>query len=518
MSSSIVKVDRFDGGLNLGEPTIIKDNELSIATNVYYDSQKVLSTRQGVRNFGDAIAGETSIHSIYYTRFEDGTRVLLAGASTKVYRYNVSTGAWAEIDSGLTTGLPLSFVTYKDIVYWTNGTDNVRSYDGTTVTQRAAMPKGKYIVVQNDVGYIAGVSTDPSVVFYTAANPSTLHADAWDDDEPINQDEGYITGLGVLGTAVIVGKTKGVYTLNVFSSPVSIQAVDFDGDLSSHRSLVNVENDLLLASKNGFYSLSQRSGTTGSYRAYDWSEPISKLYNAITDRDSINSFYYKKTNNLYVSANVGDGSVNDTLLVYSVLTSVPGQYKFVWTKYENINANGFAEYIDADGVGHLLIANASDGQVIEIETGWNDNGIEIRSSIQTKTWDMGMPETWKSFGSVDTGGLISEQCTVAVVLDVDGIETSKSFSGNVFVSGDDSSDNPLGEEPLGEEPIGGGTIADDGLTFYPFIVRRPFLTSGLRMKVRIDSNNLNAGMKLTKLNIPIEAHDMSVFPNDYIIT
>lgn len=512
------KVDRFDGGLNFGEPTIIRDNELAIATNMSYDGQMVLSSRKGTAWFGAAIPGETSIHSVYSTELTDGTKILLCGASTKVYRYNPTDDDWDEIDSGLTANLKLSFVTYKDIVYWVNGTDNARSYTGAVVTQRAGMPKGKYIIVQNDVAYIAGILTDPSSVFYTAANPTTLHDDPWNDEELINQDEGVITGLGAIGSSILVGKTKGVYTLDVFSNPVSIQAIDFDGDLSSHRSLVNVENDIIMASKKGVYSVGQRSGTTGSFRAYDWSYPISKLYNTILDKESINSFYYKKTNNVYLSANVGGGTVNDTLLVYSVLASSPGQRKFVWTKYENINSNGFVEYVDADGVSHLLIANASDGRMLEIETGWNDNGIEIRASVRFKTFDLGLPETWKTFYSTDLGGFISEGCTASFVMDIDGVETSKNFSGNPFITGDDAGDNPLGEDELGEEPIGGGAIAEDGLTFYPFLVRRPFLTAGLRLTITIEANCLNSGIKFTKLNIPIEAHDALVFPTDYIIT
>lgn len=518
MSMVKAKVDRFDGGLSLGEPTIIKDNQLPIATNMYYDNQVVLSSRKGSVWFGAAVGAETSIHSIYSTQFTDGTKVLLCAGGTRVYRYNPVDDDWDEILSGLTDGLKLSFCTYKDIVYMTNGTDTVRSYDGTTVTARAGMPKGKYILVQNDVGYIAGISTDPSEVFYTEANPTTLHADAWAGSEPINQDEGIITGLGIIGSTVVVGKTKGAYTLDIFSNPSVIQQIDFDGDVTSHRSIVNVENDVIMASSRGIYSFSQRRGTTGSYRAYSWSDPISKLYNTITDKTSITSFYYRKTNNLYVSANVGSGSTNDTLLVYSVLASLPGQAKFVWTKYENINANGFTEYIDDDGESRLLVANASDGRILEIETGWNDNGIEIRTSVRFKTWDMGLSETWKTFYSPDLGGLISEGCTASFIVDVDGVETSKNFTGAAYPIGEDADAHPLGEDELGENPIGGGAISEDGLTFYPFVVRRPYIMSGLRMTITIEANCLNSGIKITKLTIPAEVHDDMVFPTSYIIT
>ncbi len=512
-----IKIQDFSGGWSTADPTVIQDNQLAEATNVYYDQQGILSTRKGIADFGGELVGATNAHSTYSTRLTTGVRILLAAGGEYMYRYNETTEVWDVIQSGL-SGEEFSFVTYKDIVYWVNGTDDSTYYDGTTVTPAPLMLKGKYLVVENDVAYLSGVSTDPSSVFYTDANPADLHSTLTalaSNDEYVNQDEGIITGLSFLGPILVVGKSNntGVYTMNIFTSPdVTIEPIDFDGDVASHRSFVNAENDLKFLSTRGVYSLAQRSGTSASYRAFANSDPIRKIINNVLNKDTTASIYYKKTNNVYFAVDQGGGGVNDTLLVYSVLVSEPGRFKYAWTLYENINANDFTSYTDEDGETHLLYADATRNQIVEMETGFADNGASINTKVRTKTFDFESPETWKTFPEVDLGGLISKQETVTFKVNVDQVETSKTFTGEAFAIGDDADELPLGEEPLGEDPLGGGPVSSDGIQFFPFIQRRPLYASGLRIYVQIETNSSNSGLKINKLNVPVESHDSDIFP------
>ena len=526
--ANVVKIADFTGGLNLGEPTTIDDNQLAVASNVYYDNQGILSTRRGIDNFGNEIAGATGIHTIYFTQFTNDTRILLCGQGANVRRYNEATSNWDIIQAGL-NGSNLSFVTYKNFIYWTNGTDAFSGYDGTTVTTYAAIARGRYLVVQNDVGYMAGFTTDPSLVIYTPANPASLNAGFTAGtflDELVNQDEGIITGLSTLGHLAVVGKStfggkrggSGVYTLDIFTNPVEVRPVDFDGEVTSHRSMVKVENDLMFMSQKGFYSLAQRTATTGSYRAIPFTAPIQNAVDRINDKSTVVTYYSRGNNNVYLSANLDGGTVNDRLLVYSTLVSIPAKRKFVWTEYNNINANDFTEYIDAAGDTFLLVAPTAGGQVFSMENGFDDEGLEIRTQIRTKTFDFSSPEMWKTFPHVDMGGLISENETVRFYIDVDGVETNRSFTGTAFAIGDDAADLPLGEEDLGEDVLGGGPVAISGLTFFPFVVRRAYYTTGQRIRIRIETDSLNSGLKFTKLNIPIIPHDVDVFPNSFITT
>jgi len=632
-----ISIADFTGGLNTAEPTAIADNQLSVARNVSYDNQGILGVRRGVKNFGTEIVAADGISSIYFTKFTDGTRILLCAEGTQMYKYNEGTSNWDSIKAGLTNGLDYSFVTYKNVIYAANGTDNVVGYanfakltggsgatsiiagwtaiaDGSfnvtvngatqsataldftsattmievaeiieggltgvsvawitdhfeltvntgaltdTITVLSAqgggtdisgaggtpfmdaetgrgtvssgalvaaelpnIPKGKYLALENDVAYIAGVSTDPSTVFYTNANPGSLTTDGFQNDEPVNQDEGIITGLAMFGPLLVVGKDRGVYLVNVFASPVSIDPLDFDGDVQSHRSMVNVENDLLFMSSRGVYSLAQRQGTTASYRAFAWSQSIDREIKRIGDLTSTSAFYFPKTNNVYFAVDSGEVNRNDKMFVYSSLVSQPGARKFVWTEYVNINANDFTHYEDSDGEIHLLVANAFGGQVLEMEepNQHTDAGQEISAIMRTKTFDFGLPEAYKNFQQVNLSGFITDQEEVTFKLFTDGVETSKTFTGENFAVGDDADDFPLGEEDLGLDPVGSGPISIDGLDYYPFTQRRSYYKYGLRLTVQIETNSVNSALKITKLTIPVEALDDSVFPNDFITT
>jgi len=365
-----IKVLDFRGGLATGDPTTIEDNQLAVAKNVRYDNRGLLATRKGIANFGNAIPGANGIHSIYDTRFNDGTRILLCAEGTTVYRYNEATSDWDAIDATMDDGTPIHFITYKDVVYWANGVDDMRSYDGTTVSTHSLAPLiPNYLAVQNDVVYTAGVATDPSTVFYTDANPASVQADGFKNDDPVNQDEGYITGIAPFGKILVVGKSKGIYTLNVFGTTPEINPIDFEGNCESHRSLVNIENDLFVMTREGVYSLAQRQGTTGSYRAYPFTRSVQEIVDRIDDKSTVCGIYFPGENNLYYGCNVDQGTTNDTTLVYSNLVSRPQERRFAWTQYENINANDFTIYTDADGEKHLLVANVFGGQVLEMETG-----------------------------------------------------------------------------------------------------------------------------------------------------
>jgi len=517
---STINITNFTGGLNTGEDETIRDNELAIARNVSYDNEGMLGVRPGLLNFGDEIAGIDGIHSIYYTTFTDGTRILLCTAGTDVYRYDEGTTTWNSIQTGLTDGLDFSFITYKDIIYWCNGTDDFTGYDGTTVTGYPALIKPKYLVLQNDRAYAAGVSTDPSTVFYTEADPVSINADGFANDEPINQDEGIITGLKPLGVLVVVGKTKGIYLFNAIPSDVVIEALDFEGDVTSHRSMVSVENNMVFMSTNGVYSLSQRQGTTGSYRAYAWSENIEKDVKGIEDKTSVAAVYFPRTNNVFMSVDSGEVSRPDKMFLLNTLVSIPGQYKFSWTEYTNITANDFTIYEDTDGIERLLVANSFGGQVVEMERAgqYSDNGLEISTIMRTKTFDFDVPQSYKVFRGCNLTGYITTNETVTFRIDIDGVETSKTFTGAAYAVGDDSDPFPLGEEDIGIDPLGGGPVASDGLDFYIFTSRRSFQKYGLRMTVQVETTSLNSSMKMTKLTFPVEAMDDTIFPNDFFVT
>ena len=513
--SSEITISDFSGGLNLADPTIIADNDLADATNVYYDNQGILSTRKGIEDFGNNIATAAGIHSIYFTQFSNGNRYLLLGEGTNLRLYNETTMDWDILKADLTDGLRLSFITYKDNIYLTNGTDEVQHYDGAALAALPAVTKCRYLAVDKDVCYGCGVDAPPYNLLYTAPGDELKNGDFANEGPIDSSAESNATSLKVFNGKATVGTERGVYVADVFGAAFETVKIDYNGDVISNRSVINVENDQLFLSTNGYYSMSQRRGATGSYRADSFSKPIQKLIDRVEDKTTAAAHYYKKNNNVYLSINDG-GDRNNSLYVYSVLVSSPSSRKYVWTKYENINANDFCEYVDADGDTHLLAANAFGGQVVEIETGYSDNGIEILSRVKTKTFDFDAAEMYKTFARVDVGGLVSQAAVISYCLEVDGVETCKSFEGASYAYGEAADDFSIGEEPLGENVLGGGAVTQDGVTYFPYVNRRYPYQSGYRMAIKLESNTRNAPWKFTKANIDIVAEPTDAFYNNYI--
>lgn len=511
MATKPIKIKDLTGGLDTSEPSIIDDNELALATNMYYNKDKILTTRRGSKTFGDSITGPQT--SLYFTKLSDGTRILLMAAGTVMYKYNEGTSAWDSIKTGLTDGLKFSFVTYKDLVYWTNGTDNVMSYDNTTVSEHSGVQKGKYLIVANDTAYMAGVNAtgDRSVVFYTGANPTDLKS-SFANNEPIDEDNGQnITGLTSLGALVFVGKQDSIYTLNTIPTTVVVEKVDYSGGVLGHRSWANVENDLMHLSREGVYSLAQRRGVTGSYRATSLTDDIQAIIDNVENKDIAAAIYVPETRNYYLAVDTGGVGKNNDIFVWSVLTRS-------WTRYDGLNANDFVIYEDASGDRHLLAADPFGGQTREIEVNFDDSDVSIVCEAKSKTFDFEAPETSKVFQMVDVAGFISKQATISVTISIDGTDVVQTLSGSSYVDSAGSQVYTLGTSPLGFRPIGGGGGApSSSLDLFPFIARIPLYKTGRNISVKLSSSTASSAWQWTKVNVFAEALPVNVFRNDFII-
>lgn len=515
---NILQIEDLRGGWNTSDPSIIADNELAKAQNWYYDEQQILTTRQGIANFGNPIAGAENIHSEYYVKFSNGTRYLLCAASmiaggTNIYKFNTSTLNWDVIKTGLTKDLRLCFVTFKDEIYWTNGTDNVMSYNGTTVSEHAGVEKGKYLVVFNDVAYMGCIVNDKSVVYYTNANPVDLKS-SFTNYIVIEEDNGQvITGLQFQAGLLLVGKEKSIYSYDVVADKVEI--LDYSGGVVSHRSWKVVENDTLYLSNRGVYGLIQRKGTTGSLRALSLTNNLQKIIRGIGNFEISCAYYSEKKSNYYLAIDQDAGGRNKGLLVRN---TVVGAYKPTagWTNYVGINVNDIIEYEDSEGVAHLLGASVFDGQVIELEIGYDDLGTEIHCELDFKEFDFEEPTKHKTFPHVDFEGLSSVNVTAKFKASIDDREISKTFNAATFVD-DAVGVKSLGVNELGIYPIGGGPT-EEGMPTENFEVRvNTGYDSGRRIQPKIECDILNGKLQLKKLAPAVIVHPVDVFPNQNII-
>jgi hypothetical protein len=515
--ANILQIEDLRGGWNTSDPAIIADNEFAKVENWYYDDQQILTTRQGIANFGNPIAGAESIHSMYYIEFSDGSKHLLCAANmaatTQVYEYNPTTNDWDLIKAGLTKDLRLCFITFKNVIYWTNGTDNVMHYDGTTVTEDAVTEKGKYLVLFNDVAFMGCIINDKSVVYYTNANPVDLTG-SFGNYIVIEEDNGQdISALQYQAGLLLVSKEKSIYSYDVVGDKVDI--LDYSGGVASHRSWKIVENDSLYLSKRGVYGLIQRKGTVGSLRALALTNNLQKVIKGIGNFGIACAFYSEKKSNYYLAIDQDAGGRNKGLLVRN---TVVGAFKPTagWTNYVGINVNDIIEYEDTDGATHILGANVFDGQVIEFEIGWDDMGSEIHSELEFKEFDFGEPTKHKTFPHVDFQGLASSNVTAKFKTEIDGREISKTFTAANYINVPEGV-RPLGTDELGIYPLGGGPLEEEMPTENFEVRVNTGYDSGRRIQPKIECDIFNGKLQLKKIAPAVIVHPVDVFPTNNII-
>jgi hypothetical protein len=514
-----IEIEDLRGGWNSSDPAVIADNELAKAENWYYDDQQILTTRNGIDDFGNEVTAATTQHSLYYTQFSNGNRYLLCAMTTAtdttIYKYNESTENWDSLKTGLTSDLRLTFVTFKDEIYWTNGTDNVMSYDGSTVSEHAAVEKGKYLVVFNDVAYMCNISNDPSTVYYTNANPTNLKS-SFPNFVVVEEDNGeVITGAQYQAGLLLVGKEKSSYSYEVTGDTLDV--LDYSGGVASHRSWKRVDNDTLYLAKGGVFSLVQRRGTTGSLRSIPLTNNLQDTIEGIGD-PTISCAYYSETRkNYYLAVDQDAEGRNKGLLVRN---TVVGQYKPTagWTNYTGINVNDIVEYEDADGDIRIIGANVYGGQALELETGFNDQGNEIRCELHFKQFDFGEPSRHKTFPHVDFYGLSSSKTVASFLVSIDGREVAKTFTASSYID-DPAGAKAIGVYPVGMYPVGAGpTGSESDLPTEEFDIRvNASYDSGRRMQPKIEANMTNAKLQLKKITPALIAHQIDVFPTDNII-
>jgi hypothetical protein len=381
-------------------------------------------------------------------------------------------------------------------MYFCNGIDNTFSWNGTLITEYtgANTYKGKYILLANDVGYIAGDPTVPTTLGYTGALPVSLAT--FPNALVLDQDDssGKITGLNALGPLVIVSKERKIYQVD--TATPSSQAIDYSDGSLSDRAMVRVENEVFFLNDKGVFTLAQREATIGSLRADSLTDDLTPLINEIYDKTITSAIYVNGLNNYYLFVDTNADTIADTVLVYSILTRS-------WTKYIGISANEAVVHEDIEDERALLIANALSGQMIQMEYGTNDRGTEIIVETETKTQDFKLPEEYKTFHYYDYFGFINEggSLTFSSTLGQTTVTADAIILGTTYADSGIVSSQVLGGSLLGGSELGGGESTID---LYPFVIRVPLYQT---------ENNISM---FTKWDVSMDTMPRDFFPINYI--
>lgn len=511
MTTKPIVIDNFLGGWNSNEPTTIDDNELAEAINFYYDENNLLRSRFGTQTFGTAIsltAGQ-SVYGIHFYKESDGTRRLVCHAGTVFYSYDEGTETWTSELTGLAE-VRGQFAVYKDICYYVNGTDFV-SWDGTTAAQEATPQKVKYLLVKNDIVYGAGVSSAPSTLYYSNANPASIKI-AFTNTDPIDEDNGQvITGLGNIGNAIYVFKEKSVYRFDV-SGP-SYAEIDEPIGCSGFRSIVGVDNNLLFQGQDGdIYNAFVLENASSRTKATPLSNDLTSYTKALYNNNLTAAIEFKRLNNVYFAVDPDNTGVPTEILVLNTKVSSIENNVGVWTRYQNIFANDFTIYEDSSGVEHLLVAPAFGGQVLEMETGTDDDGTAIQIDLKTKAYEFNEPTVVKFVENID--GIFHATNGATFDFDVIGDDSEGVIGGGqVTVDEESTQRSTLSVNPLGTGVLGGAS--EDFLR--RFKRRLPVYDQSDKIQVELSDLLESHSLILEKIQIQVKLLGRNIFPTDSIL-
>lgn len=306
-----------------------------------------------------------------------------AGVSTK-YLYRNTAGA----------GTPywrVTALTAAQTMFIDNNADTVLAIQAPS--DQGTMPRVKYLVEFNGRLFGAGVSSDPTVLFYSDSG----EYEKWPllNQLFVGRSDGlHITGLYVHGNLLTIHKsdTSGKSEIYYLSADVGSSETDWvlqkstAGKASqSDKTIVNLNSSLAFLNKSGFYSL---SGDDLSVNPVDTTVSTfgvdSLSYEIEPEIKNINKSYLSKSaaidfdNKIWLS--VPDGTDTYNSLIYTFdYTTVSGKTGS-WSRLEIPYANNFLNFHDS-----LLMGSTYDGTIYELNKDelYNYDGNAIESYYTT---------------------------------------------------------------------------------------------------------------------------------------
>jgi hypothetical protein len=461
-----------------------------------------------------SVASDTysaTCQSVYFfksSEYPNFKKTLLVNCGNAVWEFHEPSGEWFPIRYNMPEDARFDFTAYKNIIYMTAENVDFAAYNGKNVTILTGPDtyQGKYLLLANDVGFIAGDNTVPSSLAYSNATPAGLST--FPNVLVVDEDssDGVITGLINLGPIVFVMKEKKIYKVNI-AAP-SREQIDYSDGFLSHRALIRVENEIFGLNQAGIYTLGQREATVGSVRAEAMSDDIKRIIDSITDKSIVSGLYISKLKNVYFFIDTLGTGISNATLVYSVLTRS-------WTQYNNLNFTDCCIYEDENGE-EIALGVGSNGRVTQFEVGFSDDENIIESKITTKNYDWGTPEILKTTEMVEVFGFINESGEIRIRIFVD----NELASGDVLVNGSDFSDSvnsfALGTNPLSSLPLAGSGGSGSSEILREFKVRIPMYATGAKIKLEIANRKLNSTYIINKFSIYPYPQPVDIYPNIFI--
>ena len=220
-------LNKFSDGLNTKtSPILLQEGNTPDCLNVLFDDVGGVKKRAGYKYFGystSTIAG----NGLFQLSRNSGAKFLFLQIEDKLY--SSSTGiddSWTLLRSGLKWQLNyLNSANIANLLWLTNGIDNVFSSNGMGYTEYSFIPKGKHITSMSegtsgilyDRGFVANTYDLPAGVYYSDTAYAITDENAWSASQVFvvgSGDGEVITGLYVWHGDLYIFKERSVWRLS----------------------------------------------------------------------------------------------------------------------------------------------------------------------------------------------------------------------------------------------------------------------------------------------------------------
>ena len=320
----LVVMNPSKGLNNYVSPSLIDNKEFSDMQNMEYDEGGVIRKRSGYVTAGNTLTDARGL-GVYTT--ESNNMMVTVDGTTLKYR---TTGAWSSaLGAIFSSGNDTTFTQARLKLFIWNGSDGGAYFDGTTVTRPGTMPRAKFSVYYQNKHIASGVPGQPSRLYisniadasdFTVANGGTQpQPDNTNDSENSNpnvpggtvfsgtpslteanvidirkNDGDKITGLAVFQDVLIVFKERAIYQITFDGSGnPTVTPITYATGCISHRSVVNVENDISFMSREGHRVLGNEPQFFTAIRTQVLSIRIQPVIDGIAKQ------YYARCNGAY---------------------------------------------------------------------------------------------------------------------------------------------------------------------------------------------------------------------------
>lgn len=501
----IVQFDNFGKGVNLfTRDTMINDQEAAAATDVWSVGKNSIAKRPG---YALAITLPSSAAVVGLGTYYDGnTRILLAMSGGTLYRVDpiaaTATAATAAVASAAvwTTNLRTDMCQAGGYVFIQNGTDVLRKFSGTAVSNQTNGVIGKWLIYYKASLWTAGNTASGNTArLYRSGTDANLGdftnstANPFATSVYVSKDDGQkVTGFFKHQDFLYPVKERSLWRASQDTSTaavITLELVDPARGCDSHFSIDTVENDNFMFNEKGVYATGYEPNILDQIRTNILSLRIDSKIKSIekSNLDKVTGIYHD--NHYYLSYAEGGSSVANKIMVYD-------RQRLGWWEW-NIGANCFSEFKDSTGETKLYFGSPNaDGKIYYFDDNLKSSaGASFPTVYRTPKLSFKDYSQSKVFLNVLLY-FAKASGTITYTVYVDGISAATD-TVNIGATGTAG----MGNTPIGTLPIGvpGGSleISDSGGGDFIHI---PVNKIGRNIQIELSDNTSNKTWELNAMH------------------